>query len=460
MKIRALGVLGALVLSLGGAGRAAAEYIVTDLGSLGGFFSSATAINNSGQVVGTADASDGSWHAFLYSGGKMIDLGNLGGAQAYANAINNSGQVVGTWMPSPGLYHGFLYSGGKMTDLGTFGGWRAEATGINDSGLIVGTRYNQDSSRHGFTYSGGKVTDLPTGDKTWSYAYAVNNAGQVAGEYAGTDSGWKGYVISKGKLTALYSDPSKYSVSASALNSWGQVPLMGAPGTTPYGINDSGQVVGSGTTSSGQQHAFLFQNGKMFDLNDLISPESHWDLIKAKGINNHGQIVGEGINPDGTRHAFMLTPVSEAPEPGSLTLLSVGALALGGWVWRKRRRASRRSQLVCGLAAAAFVLAAGPARAEYIVTSLGVLQPTGINDAGQIIGTYGIPFRDQASWSDSDHVHAFLYDHGKVTDLASVFRIGQEPIGIGPVAINNAGQVAGMRYTANGYEACSTATAR
>src|SRR5215471_9925267 len=99
MKIRVLlGVLGALALSLGGAGRAAAEYIVTDLGSLGGFFSSATAINNSGQVVGTADTSAGAWHPFLYSGGKMIDLGTPAGYEGYANGINNRGQVVGTYI--------------------------------------------------------------------------------------------------------------------------------------------------------------------------------------------------------------------------------------------------------------------------------------------------------------------------------------------------------------------------
>ena len=75
----------------------AAEYTVTDLGTLpGGSASAAYSINNSGQVVGYSTTS-GNNHAFLYSGGTMNDLGTLpGGDGSSANSINNSGQVVGS----------------------------------------------------------------------------------------------------------------------------------------------------------------------------------------------------------------------------------------------------------------------------------------------------------------------------------------------------------------------------
>ena len=48
-----------------------------DLGTLGGRNSNAGGINNSGQVVGFADISSRSGHAFLYSDGQMQDLGSL-----------------------------------------------------------------------------------------------------------------------------------------------------------------------------------------------------------------------------------------------------------------------------------------------------------------------------------------------------------------------------------------------
>src|SRR5438477_9429202 len=78
------------------------RYAITDLGTLGGTASSATAINNNGQVVGYSSLADGSTHAFLYSAGAMVDLGTLGGATSSPNDINDSGVVVGSSLTSSG----------------------------------------------------------------------------------------------------------------------------------------------------------------------------------------------------------------------------------------------------------------------------------------------------------------------------------------------------------------------
>src|SRR5439155_16228066 len=98
---------------------------ITELGTLGGPTSSASGINNLGQVVGEADLSPNlpSDHPFLYSGGVLMDLGTLGGDRADATAINDQGKIVGeSAVDASPYWHAFLYSGGVMKDLGTLNG--------------------------------------------------------------------------------------------------------------------------------------------------------------------------------------------------------------------------------------------------------------------------------------------------------------------------------------------------
>lgn len=114
--------------------------IVADLGTLGGPSSAAPAINNAGQVVGTADVSSGVSHAFLYSAGKMIDLGGLPGySTTTATAINASGEVVGYSGYAGYMTSAFVSRNGKITDLGALpGAMSTLAMGINSQGTIVG----------------------------------------------------------------------------------------------------------------------------------------------------------------------------------------------------------------------------------------------------------------------------------------------------------------------------------
>ena len=125
------------------AGAAGTTYTIKDLGTLGGSYSSASDVNDSGQVVGGARTSSGIYgHAFLYSGGQMQDLGTLGGYESGAYGINDSGQVVGQAGHLTSS-HAFLYADGQMQDLNDLipagSGWElTNATEINTSGQIVG----------------------------------------------------------------------------------------------------------------------------------------------------------------------------------------------------------------------------------------------------------------------------------------------------------------------------------
>jgi probable HAF family extracellular repeat protein len=86
--------------------------VMTDLGTLGGSITFALGINAAGQVVGQSLVCEDRFSAFLYSGGTMINLNSSlppdsGWHFDTATAINDSGQIVGQGTHN-GEYHAFL----------------------------------------------------------------------------------------------------------------------------------------------------------------------------------------------------------------------------------------------------------------------------------------------------------------------------------------------------------------
>ncbi|HEY6409526.1 MAG TPA: DUF3466 family protein [Ktedonobacteraceae bacterium] len=270
---------------------------MTDLGTLGGTFSEARAINSAGDVVGWSTLSGTSLSAptdaFLYHNGHMTDLGTLGGRSSRAYGINDFGEVVGDSYTASNADDAFLYSGGKMTDLGALGSLGSSASGINNSHQVVGaSEVSNGSGIHAFLWSNGKMTDLGTLGGTQSIAYAINNIGQVVGYASPPNSSVHAFLYSGGKMTDL-----------------GVI----FDSSVAEAINNSAVVVGSayvlnnnGTTDF---HAFIYSGGKLQDLNQLIPSGSGWVLTEATGINDKGQIVCNAYNTTNyTHHAFLLNP--------------------------------------------------------------------------------------------------------------------------------------------------------
>ncbi len=339
-----------------GASSATVLYSVVDLGTLGGTSSTANDVNNAGQIVGRSNvAGDGAEHAFLYSGGTMYDLGAMGYANSTATRINGSGQIVGYSYNTAGdagysTRQSFLYSGGAMQNIGSLDGSGSYASDINDSGLVVGSIYlsaDSPGATNAYVYRSGVMTNI--GGAT---AFGVNNLGQIVGTEGG-----QGVLYENG--TKSYFGPSVGLTLCIRINDAGQVvgystftnESTGYPEThaflydgsvmydlgTPGGnfsyardINNAGQIVGSANCSAGFC-AFLYNNGTMSDLNDLIDSDSGWTLSQARGINDLGQIVGSGVI-NGETHAFLLTPV---PEPSIFALISVCGLGLVAYVQRR-----------------------------------------------------------------------------------------------------------------------------
>lgn len=303
-----------------------------DTGTLGGPNSEADGPNLWGQVpivseTASADPNGEDFCGFgdhiqclaaIWKNGKLAALPTLpGGHNAEALGINDLGQIIGfsetgvadstcaTTMPSQVLrYQAAIWElTGKIRELRPLNGDTVGfAFGINDEGQAVGTSglcsntevpLLQPMGVHALLWErDGTPRDLGTLGGVSNVATSVNNAGQVVGATQFSDGTVRSFFWTRNKgMRDIGALPGAVLTVAPCCNT----------------LNDRGQVAGFWLDSDFNPSAFLWQNGVITDLNDLIPKNSPWQLLFAQAINDAGEIVGQGVI-NGELHAFVAIP--------------------------------------------------------------------------------------------------------------------------------------------------------
>jgi len=272
---------------------------------------SAGPISPDGQWIGGNAYSSPYGNAAYWENGVITDVGSSQ-ATSGISAIDDEGDMAGDIIGSDKNQVAFYEPrGGGMVLLGALNGVAAQngafsaATGMNDAEQVVGySVYAAGSTvQHAFLWQNGVMTDLGSlvaGGE--SVAFAINQLGDVVGSSDGEAVLW-----SKGTITALAN-------------------VAGFSNASGDSINDSDQIVGTAQNASGLSHAMLWQNGTVTDLNSLLPVDSGWVLTGAWSINDSGEIVGSGTY-DGVQTSFLLNlsassvmlPAVYSFEAGTLT---------------------------------------------------------------------------------------------------------------------------------------------
>jgi len=318
----------ALAGAPGTAPPAATTYRVIPLGTNG----SVAGINNKDQVAFTAYEGDIP-RAKFYDGSVVRDLGTFGGAAAVAYALNDLGQVAGTASTGASTpYHAFRWSRQTgLVDLNGPGTGNSIATDINSKGQVVGlARFGGTLPERAFRWSPhtGMVNLGALGPDSSSVAFAINDAGTAAG-YSDEAQG--------PRLTQVTKWPAGGG-GPIALNDFPSIASLAED------INNAGQVVGSAAFNSlGHDQAFIWS--RQGGLQELGTEPAY--LSWADGINEKGLVIGELFATPSDRNGIIWSPENgllvigtpgvDSSETNDLNNQGqvVGSLNAQGYIWTR-----------------------------------------------------------------------------------------------------------------------------
>ena len=283
-----------------------------NLGKLaGGEYSSASGINDAGEIAGAANVARSIVPFVRTAAGRVQPIPMLPGDNCgQAFAINKYGHVVGYSSGKDSAKAVFWARTGRPLQLPTLpGGSYSKGRDLNDQDEIVGTSGSSAGARAVIWTKTGSVRDLGTlpGDYV-SEAVAINNSGDVVGYSKGP----------RGMRAFLWNQ-------TNGMRELGVLP--GGDSSRALAISNLGEVVGSSTSTSGDRAFIWTKEAGMMDLNNASSADLGIVLFEAHSINDKGQIIAMGKDSsEGSMGNMLASPQHEdcAPAPPASFLLTPG----------------------------------------------------------------------------------------------------------------------------------------
>ncbi len=273
------------------------KYNVTFIQGLQGSRVQASGINNLGEIVGAYQTVEGDSNAFLYSNRGITDLGML---HSFSLGVNDKGQVVGWFMPDPEMMDAFvsafLYANNEITNLGALpSGTYSYALAINNAGQIVGWSFNIMELTRAVIFSQGNVTDLGLANQPGypSIAYSINDNYDSTG--LGLIVGEATFYPSKIQHAFLYSNGSMIDIDAQ-YNICHKA-FASHQSSLAIKINNANQIIGN----CYNEHPAPFSLGFLYDLDEgTLTHMTGEGGSKVFDINDVGQVVGSHLHLNGT----------------------------------------------------------------------------------------------------------------------------------------------------------------
>ncbi|HKU17082.1 MAG TPA: hypothetical protein VJQ52_21985 [Steroidobacteraceae bacterium] len=259
-------------------------------------FTSAVAINNRSQVVGDFIDEQSTFRSYRLSRGTVTVLAFVPGESAtFVHDINDRGQIIADTVDAQFSTRSVLLDRhGAITFLDPFpGAVSASVNDVNDRGVVVGSN-NTQAEQRAVLWENGAITDLGIPQ---SSARSINNRGEIVGfKQAGSGTGLRAFLWDDGNFIEL--------------------PLLEplAQSTTAFAINNGGAAVGTTVLGNSSSVATLWEQGAVFNLNDLIlatDPLARRVKLESGAlINDRGQVVARGRDSRSANviRAYLLTP--------------------------------------------------------------------------------------------------------------------------------------------------------